>query len=149
SREAVRLTAERVSRHDIPCDLRWGATYAAVKPRHLRAFRAEMDEMRRSYGYDGYQWLDRDALFERVRCANYIGGLHDPDSGHLHPLNYTLGLARAAQAAGASIYEDSAVQRLDKGRINRLITAGGEVEADFVILAGNAYLGGDIAPELR
>src|SRR5699024_4263387 len=75
SREAVRLTAERVSRHDIPCDLRWGATYAAVKPRHLRAFRAEMDEMQRSYGYDGYQWLDRDALFERVRCADYIGGL--------------------------------------------------------------------------
>src|SRR5690625_414133 len=91
SRGAVRLTAGLVHRHDIPCDLRWGATYAAVKQRHLRAFRAEMQEMQDVYGYDGYQWLDRDAIYERVRCRDYLGGLHDQDSGHLHPLNYTLG----------------------------------------------------------
>lgn len=149
SREAVQLTAQLVDKHDIPCNFRWGATYAAVKQRHVKAFQAEMQDMRDNYDYDGYQWLDRDAIYERVRCADYLGGLHDPDSGHLHPLNYTLGLARAAQRAGATIHEDSPVQRLDKGSPNRLITAHGQLDADFVVLAGNAYLGSDVAPELR
>lgn len=149
SREAVRMTVDLIRRHDIPCDLRWGAIYAAVKPRHLRAFRAEKHELCATYGYNGYQWLDRDALYERVRCNAYLGGLYDPDSGHLHPLNYTLGLARAAQNAGATIYEDSAVCRLDHGHPTHLATAGGSIEADFVVLAGNAYLGGDVAPGLR
>lgn len=149
SREAVRLTADLVERHEIPCDLKWGAIDAALKPRHLDAFRASMQEMREVYGYEGHQWLDQEALYERVRSRAYLGGLYDPDSGHLHPLNYTLGLARAAQKAGATIYEDSTVQRLDHGSPARLSTAEGSLEADFVVLAGNAYLGGDVAPELR
>lgn len=149
SREAVRLTADLIERHEISCDLKWGAIDAALKPRHLDAFRANIREMREIYGYEGYQWLDREALYERVRSKAYLGGIYDPDSGHLHPLNYTLGLARAAQMAGVTIYEDSAVQKLDGGHPARLTAAGGTIEADFVVLAGNAYLGSDVAPELR
>src|SRR5699024_6687092 len=73
----------------------------------------------------------------------------DPDSGHVHPLNYTLGLARAAQEAGVTIHEDSPVLRLEQGKISRVITKQGQLDADYVVLAGNAYLGGDIAPERR
>ena len=149
SREAVRLTADLIQRHDIYCDLRWGAIYAALKPRHVRGFREQIREMRETYDYDGYRWLDRDALYERVRSRAYLGGILDPDSGHLHPLNYTLGLARAAQNAGATIYENSAVTRLEHGKPARLTTAAGSLDADFVVLAGNAYLGSDIEPALR
>jgi gamma-glutamylputrescine oxidase len=88
-------------------------------------------------------------LYERVRSRAYLGGIYDANGGHLHPLNYTLALARAAQNAGATLYENSAVCRLEHGRTARLMTADGQIEADFVVLAGNAYLGGDIAPELR
>src|SRR5699024_1353119 len=149
SREAVRLTADRVERHAIPCNLRWGAIYAAVKQRHVHALQADMRTMQESYDYDGYQWLDREALFARVRSPAYRGGILDLDSGHLHPLNYTLGLARAAQQAGARIHEATAVRQLERGRPNRLTTEHGQITADFVVLAGNAYLPADVAPELR
>src|SRR5699024_10383032 len=149
SLEAVRMTAERVDKHDIPCDLAWGAIEVAVKQRHMRAFAEHIRSMRDHYGYDEYEWLDRDALHEHVRSRAYAGGILDPNSGHLHPLNYTLGLARAAENAGAAIHENSAVRELKHGRTVRLVTDNGELEAEFAVLAGNAYLGGDVAPELR
>ncbi|WP_423822390.1 FAD-binding oxidoreductase [Salinisphaera sp. SPP-AMP-43] len=148
SREAVRLTAERIERHAIPCDLRAGAVYAALKPRHMKAFAAEYEHMREVYGYQALHWLERDALYERVRCEAYIGGLYDAESKHLHPLNYVLGLARAAQQAGATIYEQSPATRIEHGEPAVVHTAHGRLQADYVVLAGNAYLAADVAPEL-
>jgi gamma-glutamylputrescine oxidase len=77
-----------------------------------------------------------------VQSSRYLGGLFDPDSGHLHPLNYTLGLARAAVAAGARIFEDSGVTALRTENGQHVVeTAKGRVYAKFVVLACNTYLG--------
>ena len=63
----------------------------------------EADEMARSaahmaarYGYDRIEALDRDALHAICPSPRYAGGLLDHGAGHLHPLNFALGLARAA-----------------------------------------------------
>ena len=73
----------------------------------------------------------------------YQGGLLDELGGHMHPLNYTLGLARAAEAAGAALYEQSAAVSLDRpgGRV-RIGAAGGAVIARHAVLAGDALLHG-------
>ena len=42
----------------------------------------------------------------------YLGALVDPNSGHLHPLKYTQGLARAALGLGVRILEQSKVTQL-------------------------------------
>ncbi|AWN15635.1 FAD-binding oxidoreductase [Salinisphaera sp. LB1] len=148
SREAVRLTVDRIRRHDIDCDLRDGAVYAALKPRHMKGFAAEQKHMQQVYGYDGLTLLDRDALNARVRCPSYIGGLYDAESWHLHPLNYVLGLARAAQQAGVTLHEQSPVERIVHGRTPTVHTPEGALTADHVVLGGNAYLAADVAPEL-
>jgi len=148
SREAVDLTVSLIERHGIDCDLAEDAIYAALKPRHLSAYRKELDYMRSAYGYDQLDWLDREALYERVRSPAYLGGLIDHQSRHLHPLNYTLGLARAAQAAGAAIFEHSPARDIRHGKQAQVTTDHGHVTADYVLLAGNAYLGADVAPEL-
>jgi gamma-glutamylputrescine oxidase len=72
----------------------------------------------------------------------------DARSGHLHPLKYTLGLARAAAAAGVCIFEGTSVQALRQGSTAELQTAAGTVRAKQVLLAGNVYLHG-IAPQLQ
>jgi gamma-glutamylputrescine oxidase len=64
----------------------------------------------------------------------------------MHSLNYALGLARAARAAGAIIYENSRAISLAKGAINRVTTPEGAVRARMVLLAGDALLRG-LAPE--
>jgi gamma-glutamylputrescine oxidase len=148
SRQAVDLTEELIRRYDIPCDLKWGYVHAAIKRRHLREYRQWQAEMAELYGYHGLHWLDRDALREHVCTDFYIGGLYEPRGAHLHPLNYTLGLALAAQEQGADIHEQSAVTTIEQGSTVRVHTAEGEVEADYLVLACNAYLG-ELDPSLR
>jgi glycine/D-amino acid oxidase-like deaminating enzyme len=59
--------------------------------------------------------------------------------GHLHPLNLCIGEARAAHNLGVQIFEQSPVTGIKHGKRPRVETAQGYVEADAVILAGNAY----------
>ncbi|AMD00215.1 NAD(P)/FAD-dependent oxidoreductase [Halomonas chromatireducens] len=148
SREAVRLTAGLVERHAIPCDLAWGFLHAAVKPRHVRELQAFQERMARDYDYTDMAWLEGPALRERVVTDAYPGALYEGEGGHLHPLNYTLGLARAAQRAGVTIHENSRVLSIQRGQKAKIETDGGSVTADFVVVAGNAYLGG-LVPELE
>ncbi len=53
----------------------------------------------------------------------FSGGTLDRGAGHLHPLRFALGLARAAAAAGVRIHEGSTVTGLDPGRVS---TAAGQ-----------------------
>ena len=145
--DAKALLAERVERHRIACDLTWGFAYAAVKPRHMDDVAALEAEMLGRYGYDKVRKLDRDTVAEVVRSDAYIGGLLDMGSGHLHPLNYALGLGAAAAQAGVRVFEESRVTRIDTGAEPRAFTDTGSVTARFLVLAGNAYLG-TLAPRL-
>jgi gamma-glutamylputrescine oxidase len=139
--EAKDLLRDRVERHRIACDLHWGYLLAALKPRHLYALKELHDEVSGLYGYDKTRLVGCDEVQTLVRTESYIGGLVDDGSGHLHPLNYALGLARAASAAGVRIFEDSRVLDLVHGAMPEVRTAGGTVRARHLVLAGNAYLG--------
>jgi gamma-glutamylputrescine oxidase len=59
---------------------------------------------------------------------------------HLHPLNYALGLARAALALGATIHEGSRVLSYDEGSRVLVRTNRGEVRARYLVVACNGYL---------
>ncbi len=56
------------------------------------------------YGYEEVEWLDRDALARRSAPDVYFGGRRDAGAGHLDPLKFAQGLARAAAKAGARIF---------------------------------------------
>jgi glycine/D-amino acid oxidase-like deaminating enzyme len=63
----------------------------------------------------------------------------DRRNGHLHPLNLCIGEARAAAGLGVKIFEQSPVVNIQHGKRPRVLTASGQVEANTVVLAGNAY----------
>ncbi|HQR48801.1 MAG TPA: FAD-binding oxidoreductase, partial [Steroidobacteraceae bacterium] len=107
------------------------------------------EELERDYGYTSLRWLDRDETRALIASDRYIGGLLDSRSGHLHPLNYTLGLARAAEAAGARLFEGSQVTRLDHGPIATVATQHGLVRARHVALCCNAYIDDEVSSRLR
>ncbi len=140
SEESKALLARRVERHAIDCDLVWGFVHAAVKARHMDEA-AEMErEMRDRYGYGRLTRLDAAAMRAHVASEAYVGGLHDAGSGHLHPLNFALGLAAAAEAAGVRIFEGARVTAVDDGDAPVVRTDAGSVRARHALLAGNAYL---------
>ncbi len=89
---------------------------------------------------------------ERVREVlpnkRYFSALHFPGAIHIHPLNYALGLAADAEAAGARIFEDTAAIAVDPSGVRKRIdTAGGRVRAAHVVLACNVQLG-ELMPRL-
>ncbi len=147
SRDGMAMLKRRIERHAIACDWRDGYASVAIRPRQERALRAWVDEMGQRYDYP-LQWWDRDQLRQQLASDRYLGAAFDPASGHLHPLAYANGLAAAALAAGVVIHEHSPVVELVRGARPLLRTAHGSVTADFVVLAGNAWLRG-IAPELE
>ena len=146
SLEGVSFVRERIARHAIDAHWRDGHAHVAIKPRQVAELQAWQRELLDAYGYPT-QWWDRERLRGVLASPRYLGGLYDPKSGHLHPLAYTLGLARAALAAGVALYEHSPVLRLERGARPVLHTADGALEADDVVLAGNALVHG-IAPAL-
>ncbi len=108
----------------------------------LSDIRAEVDHLDRHYPGHGMTALDRDGIQALIRSEKYNGGTLNMQAGHIHPLNYVLALAAAAETAGAVIYEGTEVTRLDTGGRVTLHTPGGRVTADHVILAGNGYIRG-------
>ena len=92
---------------------------------------------------EGLELLDRDQLADRVRVARAELALADPHGAVVHPGRLVRGLARAVEARGAVVHERTPVTAVVPRRgaaRPRLRTARGDVVADTVVLAGEAYL---------
>ena len=139
--EAMDIIADRVDRHAIRCDYKRGNLLAATRRRFLPELEAEVELVSRHYDYDGYHMLDEAEMHAAVASAQYCGGRMDSGGGHLHPLNYVLGMAQAAVEAGVRIYEDSLVERIEWHSPPLVKTRRGQVRSRYVLLCGNAYLG--------
>ncbi len=136
------LVVERIARHAIACDLRTtGHLAAAVKTSDLRWMEAEARCLR-----EVMDWPHTDLLTaagaRAVVDAPYHGGLFDRLGGHLHPLNYTLGMAQAAKDAGVTLFENSPAIRLENTGGVRIATPAGAVRARHGVLAGDSFLAG-------
>jgi glycine/D-amino acid oxidase-like deaminating enzyme len=87
---------------------------------------------------DRYQLLSGEETAERIRVTNVHGGLYTRDGASLHPARLVRGLARAVEARGGVIYEQTPVTEFKPGS---LITPGGELRAQrAIVLAGEAYV---------
>jgi len=139
--EAKALVKGRIARHGIACDLKPGVLHAAHKPAHADALQREAEHLERRYGYPHVRYVARAEMAEMLGTGRYFGGVLDRDAGHLHPLNYALGLAEAAVAAGGRIHERSRVTRIEEGARPLVVTADGEVRARHLVLAMNGHLG--------
>jgi glycine/D-amino acid oxidase-like deaminating enzyme len=76
-----------------------------------------------------------------LRTNHYFHAIHFPTAFHLHPLNYALGLAAAAERAGARIFEATSAVAIDAEGIRKwVITPHGRLRAAQIVLAGNVHL---------
>ncbi len=145
---ALDLTRRRIAEARIECDLAENYVHAAVRESQARDLREWAEHLGAHYGYE-LQYLEREQLREIVASELYSGGVFDRRSGHLHPLNYCLGLAQAAQRAGASLHNASAVREVrESSSETTLRTDGGSLRCGQVIYACNAYLG-NLQPRLE
>ena len=149
--DALALTQALIQRYAIACDYRPKHLHVAVKARQARELEDWAHELQDKYNYRSVSYLGRTELAAHVRSERFHGGLLDTRSGHLHPLKYTHGLARAAESHGARIFEHSRALKysggLTAGDEIRLATDTGALRCRHLVLCGNAYLGA-LAPAL-
>ena len=85
---------------------------------------------------------------EHLVNPRYFNALHYNRAFHIHPLNYALGLAQLAEAAGARIFEHTPALSIDLAGVRKRIgTSKGMVRAGHVVIAGNINLG-TLMPQL-
>lgn len=144
---AKKLVHNLISQHKIDCDLKSGLLHAAHKKSYVQDFRDHVSVMNDRYEHP-LSWIERDEAAERLGTDAYFGAVYDSSAGHLHPLKFALGLADAARAAGAIIFETTPVQGISDWQNPVLTTPKGTMRAKHVLLCGNGYLSG-IASDLE
>lgn len=140
--EAVGLVRELIATHRIDADWRDGIISAAHKARLVGGMHAYAEHLQRAHGYEQITPLDRAQTAELTGSGGFFGGLLDLGGGHIHPLRFALGLARAAEASGARIFERSRALTIDTARAPVVRTRAASVRAEHVVIAANGYHGG-------
>lgn len=145
SLEAVALVRKLIADRGIRCDFAPGIVHADHRARYVPDTLARVRELNEEYGYEAIRALDREEIRHLVGSPDYHGGSLDMGGGHLHPLAYALGIARAAQAAGARLFEGTRALSVEAGPRALIRAEEVEVSADHVLIACNGYLG-NLAP---
>ncbi|MFN9505715.1 MAG: NAD(P)/FAD-dependent oxidoreductase [Rubrivivax sp.] len=149
--EALDLIQQRLTRHRIDADWQGGYLGLATSARKGAELARWADTIEARYSYP-LQRIAPAEVPQWIESGRFHSGIHDPRSGHLHPLRYTLGLAQAAESAGVQLYEGTTVTGWQGGASVTLqtqsATGGGTLHAKRLLLAGNVYLQG-LAPQLR
>ena len=138
-RDAGRLVFEQIAALGIDCEAVQNGTISAAHNRSgLERARAEHAKYQR-FGKTG-PFLGPADVTELTGAQGYLGGWVHREGGHLNPLAYVRGLARAALDAGARIHTATPLTGLARGPgVWHLQTPRGEVRARKVGLTVNAY----------
>lgn len=133
-----RIIRNRVEKYRIQCDLKFGHMQAAWQPSHIPELEA-LYKMAVARGMDDeVEMVYGKAVRDVIGTDLYAAGLVNRRNMHVHSLNLCLGEADAARGLGVQIFEDTKVLDIRHGKRAELVTAGGSVIADKVLLAGNA-----------
>ena len=138
ARDSVEMTKKLVAEYVPEANYRPGHVAAYYTGKEAEYAARKRDYLAENYGHET-EFLNRADMEALIGNPAYAGGVQDRNAGHLHPLRYAIGLARAAVAAGAQIYESAYVHNIREGAKTTVQTERGRVVADHVVLACNGY----------
>jgi len=141
SQESVDVLRGLDQKYDTGAGWSAGVIEADHRARFVPHTHAYVDKLNTEYGYDKIRKLDRDELYDLCRSDAYHGGAIDMGGGHIHPLRFALGLARACRDLGVTIYEQTRVTRVEEGEPAVVHTDGAIIRARYVVMGCNGYLG--------
>jgi gamma-glutamylputrescine oxidase len=130
-----------IQKYKIECYLKSGIADLGLNQSQMKDMHHYADFLAERYGYDHITKLDKEAAYALCPSPTYHGGYLDKDAGHLHPLRYAIGLAKAALNASVKIFENTEVTSFDKGKKVKVHTSHATITCDYAVLACNGYLG--------
>jgi glycine/D-amino acid oxidase-like deaminating enzyme len=125
----------------IACDYEKGGVLRLARGPHQLPLLQQAYRTYQQLGFgEQYQLLSPEETSRRVHIAGVVGALYSPHCATIHPGKLVRGLARVVEKHGGTIYEQTAVTGYSPGPRPILHTTGGDVRAEVVVLAGEAYL---------
>lgn len=137
---AVNLIRQRIHQYQIDCQHTDAGVYWANWFRDQSVLRDFQKLLSENFDTE-WDFVPKQELKRLIQTDRYKDALYEKNSLHFHPLNYTLGIAQAAEAMGVEIYENTPAIRLQKSGNAWLIkTPEAEIEAEQLVLACGGYL---------
>lgn len=132
-----------IDEHAIPCDRTHGLITACRTDGDLEDEIAGDASAQKDFGCSPLEVLDETATKKALGTGGHVGAVRDRQGGHIHPLAFATALAKKAEALGAVFHDQSEVLSVDAtdGHAG-VVTAGGTVRADQIVLTGNGYMRG-------
>lgn len=113
------------------------------KRSYEKDYRNSVEAAANRYGYKHFSFMEGAETAGRLGSKRYLFGIRDTGTGHIQPMKLLVGLAKAAQAAGALLFEDTPATKIDrKGGKIIVETTRGTITADRALIACNAYING-------
>lgn len=153
SLEGMDLVEQIVREEGINCHFsRCGHLEVACKQAHFNAYAEAAAQIRREFHHE-LRIVPKNELRAEIGSDIYFGGMVDETSAGLNPAQYVSGLAKAAQRAGACLFEHARVTRVSPQfsagtRSFRIESSRGNLTAKEVVLASGAYTT-EATPALR
>ncbi len=139
--DSVALVRNLIDAHQMDCGFNSGIIHADHRARYVAGEHAYAEKLQNDYGYDQIRTLDLEEMRHLVGSEAYFGGTLDMGGGHIHPLRFAFGLAKAAMAKGVRIFERSRATGIDGTDPARVSTDKAVITASHVVLGCNGYLG--------
>ncbi|QDQ26172.1 FAD-binding oxidoreductase [Chitinimonas arctica] len=131
----------RIADHGIACDLAEGHLWTSVQQRRVKLLTDWQEEAAKKWGYRSLHFIPKSEIPRHIGSDRYQAALLDSSGGHLHPLKYVHGLARAAEGRGVRIFEQTKACRYSETAEGVVVeTERGRVRAGKLVLACNAYI---------
>jgi glycine/D-amino acid oxidase-like deaminating enzyme len=151
SLDSIDSVEQMIREENIDCDFsRCGHLEVACKASHFRQFLRAAELIARAFRHT-VEIVPKDELRREIGSDLYHGGLVDATSAGLNPARYVVGLAQAAERAGAALCERTQVERIEaesNSKGYRIITSRGTLRAREVFVGTSGYTGA-ATPALR
>lgn len=144
---AVDRMSELIEQEHLDCEyLRPGFLRVATTEAYIRRLQHDIDLMQ-SLGFQGIDWIDANAVRERVNSDRYLGALWEPRLVLVNPARLVRAERELAARAGAQVFENTPVLSIQRQSGFDLVTPHGHVRAQRLVFATNAYT--HLFPALR
>ena len=128
--------------NQIDMEFQPGQLNVSHKRAYEKSYRDSVEAMVDRYGYEEIAFMEKAETADRLGSSHYHCGVRDTGTGHIHPLKLLVGVAKAANAAGADIFEMTPAKSIRQSGGKTVIeTPSGTITATRVLIATNAYIG--------
>src|ERR1700730_8558862 len=111
---SIDCVEQLVREEAIDCDFsRSGHLEVACKQKHFDDYARQVEVIAREFNHQ-LRIVPRHELQTEIGSSIYYGSMVDEVSAGLNPARYVAGLARAAVKAGAAIFENARVERIER-----------------------------------